>query len=186
MEKNICVYNWVTLLYNGDWQNIVTAGNQLYLEKKKMQQFMSWPQSGHHAVRFSPLVAIIVSAKHLRNMHETVICILQFSRSVMSASFWPQGLQYFRLPYPSAAPVACSNSRPSNRRCHPTISSSVVTFSSRLQSCSASGSFPMSQFLISGGQSIGFSFSISPSNEHSGLISFSIDWFDLLAVQRTL
>ena len=151
-----------------------------------MQQFMSWLQSGHHAVRFSPLVAIIVSAKHLRNMHETGICSLQFSRSVMSASFRPHGRQHSRLPCPSAAPGACSNSRPLNRWCHPTISSSVVTFSSCLQSCSASGSFPMSQFLISGGQSIGFSFSISPSNEHSGLISFSIDWFDLLAVQRTL
>ena len=68
--------------------------------------------------------------------------------------------------------------------CHLIISSSAVPFSSCLQSFPASGSSPMSQFFASGGQSIGsFSFSISPSNEHSGLISFRMDWFDLLAVQ---
>ena len=69
----------------------------------------------------------------------------------------------------------------------PTISSSVVPFSIRLQSFPASGSFPRSQFFTSGGQSIGsFSFSISPSKEHPGLISFRMDWLDLLAVQGTL
>ena len=62
------------------------------------------------------------------------------------------------------------------------MSSSVIPFSSRLQSLPASGSFAMSQFFASGGQSL----SISPSNEHSGLISFRIDWLDLLAVQGTL
>ena len=68
------------------------------------------------------------------------------------------------------------------------IASSVISFSSCLQPCPASGSFSMSQFFASGGQSIGgsFSFSISPSNEYSGLISFRIDWFYLLAVQGTL
>ena len=70
--------------------------------------------------------------------------------------------------------------------CHPTISSSVVPFTSCLQSFPASGSFQMSQFLASGGRSIGsFSFSISPSHEYSGLISFTMDWLDLLAVQGT-
>ena len=64
-------------------------------------------------------------------------------------------------------------------------SSSVVPFFSRLQSFPASGSFPMTQFFASGGKSIGFSFSISPSNEHPGLISFRMDWLDLLAVQGT-
>ena len=54
-----------------------------------------------------------------------------------------------------------------------------------LQSFPASGSFPMNQFFASGGQSISFSFSISPSNECSGLVSFRMDWFDLLAVQGT-
>ena len=66
------------------------------------------------------------------------------------------------------------------------MSSSVVPFSSYLQSFPASGSFPMSQFFTSGGQSTSFSFSISPSNEYSGLISFRMDWLDVLAVQGTL
>ena len=68
-----------------------------------------------------------------------------------------------------------------------TISPSVVPFSSCLQSSPASGSFPMSQFFTSGGRNIGsFRFSISRSNEYLELISFKIDWFDLLAVQETL
>ena len=82
---------------------------------------------------------------------------------------------------------AYSNSRPSCLWCHPTNSSSVVPFSSRLQSFPASGSFPVSQFFcIRWPKYWSFSFNISPSNHYSGLISFRIDWFDLLAVQRTL
>ena len=105
----------------------------------------------------------------------------------MSNSLQPHGLQHTRLPCPSPTPRPCSNSCPSSPWCHPTISSSVVPFSSCLQSFSASGSFPVSQFFASGGQCIGsFSFIISPSSEYSGLISFRIDWFDLLAVQGTL
>ena len=69
----------------------------------------------------------------------------------------------------------------------PSISSSVVPFSACLQSFPASGSFPMSQFFTSSGQSIGsFSFSITPSSEYSGLVSFRMDWLDLLALQGTL
>ena len=78
---------------------------------------------------------------------------VQFSRSVMSDSLWPHGLQYTRLPCPSPTPNACSNSCASSRWCHPTISSSVIPFSSCLQSFPASGSFPVSQFFTSGGQS---------------------------------
>ena len=97
------------------------------------------------------------------------------------------GLQHTRFPCPSSIPRACSNSCPLGPWCHPTISSYVVPFSSWLQSCPASGSFPMSQFLTSGGQTIGVSASasVSPSNDYSGLISFRIDWFDLLAVRGT-
>ena len=80
----------------------------------------------------------------------------------------------------SPNPGACWNSCPWSWWCHPTILSSVIPFSC-LQSFSASGSFQMSQFFTSG-----FSFNISPSNEHPGLISFRMDWLDLLAVQRTL
>ena len=102
--------------------------------------------------------------------------------SVMSDSLWPHGLQHTRLPCPSPAPGSCSNSCPLSWWCHPTILSSVVSFSSCLQSFPASGSFPMSQFFASGGQSIG----VSASNEYSGLVSFRMDWLDLLAVQGTL
>ena len=101
-------------------------------------------------------------------------------------SLQPHELQHARLPCPSSTPEAYTNSCSSRRGCHLSISSSVVPFSC-LQSFPASGSFQMSWIFASGGQSIGvFSFSISPSNECSGLISFKIDWLDLLAVQGTL
>ena len=111
------------------------------------------------------------------------LLLLPFSRSVVSDSLRPRGLQHARPPCPSPTPGACSNSCPLSRRCHPTISSSVLPFSSCLQSSQASGCFPMSQFFTSGGQSteVSFSFSISLSNEYSGLISFRIDWLDLLS-----
>ena len=79
----------------------------------------------------------------------------------MSNSLRPHGLQHIRLPCPSPTPRAYSNSCPSSHWCHPTISSSVVPFSSCLQSFPASGSFQMSQFFTSGGQSIGVSASVS-------------------------
>ena len=112
---------------------------------------------------------------------------IQFSRSVMSNSLWPHGLQHTRLPCPSPFSEVCSNSCPLSRWCHPTISSSVIPFSSCLQSFPGSGSFPMSQFFTSGGQSIGVSASTSvlPMNIQNwfplGLICF-----DLLAMQGTL
>ena len=76
-------------------------------------------------------------------------------------TLWPHGLQHTRLPCLSPAPRACSNSRPSSRWCHPTILSSIIPFSSCLQSFLASESFPMSQFFASNGQSIGVSASAS-------------------------
>jgi len=83
---------------------------------------------------------------------------VQFSGSVAQSclTLWPNGLWHARLPCLSPTPGACSNSHPSSRWCHPTISFSVVPFSSCLQSFPASGSFPMSQFFPSGGQSIVF------------------------------
>ena len=86
---------------------------------------------------------------------------VQFSPSVMSDSLRPHKQQHARLPCPSPTPGACSNSCPSSHWCHPTISSSVVPFSSCLQSFPESGSFPMSQFYALGGQSIGASASAS-------------------------
>ena len=106
----------------------------------------------------------------------------------MSHSSQPHGLQHTRLPCPSLTLGACSNSCPSNWRYHPTTSSSAVPFSSCLQSYPASGSFQMSQFFASGGQSTGVSAStlILPMNAYSGLISFRTDWLDFLAIQGTL
>ena len=84
-----------------------------------------------------------------------------FSQSVMSESLRPHGLQHARPPCPSPTPGVYPNSRPLSRWCHPAISSSVVPFSSCLQSSPASGSFQMSLLFISGGQSIGVSASRS-------------------------
>ena len=86
---------------------------------------------------------------------------IQFSSSVMSYSLRPHGLQHTGLPCPSPTPTAYSYSCPSSQWCHPTISSSVVPFSSCPQSFPASGSFQMCQFFTSGGQSIGVSASAS-------------------------
>ena len=80
---------------------------------------------------------------------------VQFSLSVMSDSLWPHGLQHTRLPCPSPTPRVCSNSCPLRWWCHRTISSSVIPFSSHLQSFPGAGSFPMNLFCASGGQSIG-------------------------------
>ena len=101
----------------------------------------------------------------------------------MSNSLQPHESQNTRPPCPSPTPGVYSNSCPLSQWCQPTISS-AIPFSSHLQSFPASGSFQMSQLFASGGQSIGFN--ICPSNEHPGLISFRMDWFDLLAVQGTL
>ena len=80
---------------------------------------------------------------------------VQFSRSVVSDSLWSHELQHARPSCPSPTPRVHSNSRPSSRWCHPAISSSVVPFSSCLQSLPASESFPMSQLFAQGGQSTG-------------------------------
>ena len=107
-------------------------------------------------------------ASELNHLHFTS----QFSHSFVSSSLRSHGLQHARLPCPLLTPGAYSNSCPSGRWCHPTISSSVIPFS-LLQSFSASGSFPMSQFFASGGQSIGVSVSAS-------ILPMNIqDWFPL-------
>ena len=94
-------------------------------------------------------------------VYTCVYTSVQFSRSVVSDSLRPHGLQHTRPPCPSPTPRVYSDSCPSSRWCHPTISSSVIPFSSLLQSFPASGSFPMSQLFASGGQSIGVSASTS-------------------------
>ena len=110
--------------------------------------------------------------------------VLLFSHLVVSDSLRTHGLQHARLPFPSPSPRACSDPCPLSQWCHPTISSSVFPFSSCLQSFPALVFSNESAFPIRWPKY--WSFSISPSNEYSGLISFRIDWFDLLTVQKTL
>ena len=102
-------------------------------------------------------------------------CSVQFSCSVVSKSLWPHGLQHARPPCPSPTPGAYSNSCPLSRWCHPTISSSVIPFSSHLQS------FQMSQFFASGGQSIGVSASASflPMNIQDWFLLGWTGWISL-------
>ena len=101
----------------------------------------------------------------------------------MSNSLQPHELQHSRPPCPSPTPGVYANSCPLSWWCHPTISSSVIPFSSCPQSFPASGSFPNeSALLIRWPKYWSFSFNISPSDEHSGLISFRMDWLDLLTV----
>ena len=124
-----------------------------------------------------PVLCPCVSGRGLRKQGHTIPpplpLFLLFNRSVVSKSLQSHWNQHSSLPYPSLCPGVCSNSCPSSQWCHPTISSSVVCFSSFLQSFPASGSFPVSQFFTSGGQSIGASASASvlPMNIQ--------DWFPL-------
>ena len=117
-----------------------------------------------------------------------IFIFVQFSSVAQSCpTLCDRMVQQARPPCPSLTPGVYPNSCPLSQWCYPAISSSVIAFSSCPQSFPASGSFQMSQLFASGGQSIGsFSFNISPSNEHPGLISFRMDWLDLLAVQGTL
>ena len=98
----------------------------------------------------------------------------------MSNSLWTHGLQHTRLLSPSPYPGICSNLDPSNWWCHPTISFSVVPICSCLLSFPASGSFPISQFFASGGQSIGASTSVLPMNIQDW---FPLGWTDWLSLQ---
>ena len=101
----------------------------------------------------------------------------------MSDSLWPHGLLHARPLCPSPTPRVYSNSCPLSWWCHQTISSSFIPFSSCPQSLPASGSFQLSVLHIRWPKYWGFSFNNSPTNEHSGLISFRMDWLDFLAVQ---
>ena len=111
---------------------------------------------------------------------------LQFSCSVVSNSLRPHEPQHARPPCPSPIPRVYPNSCPLSQWCHPTVSSSVVPFSSHPQPFPGSGSFQMSQLFASDGQSIGVSASTSVLPVNTQDWSFRMDWLDLLAVQGTL
>ena len=146
--------------------------------------FIHCPISIHIFIAQLPEIGL---KRLLLHFHWIQVSLVQFRSSVVSDSLRPHGLQHTRPPCPSRNSGVYSNSCPLSWWCHPTISSSVVPFSSHLQSFLASGSFPMSQFFTSSGQSIEVSASTSvlPMNI-SGLISLGMDWLDLLAVQGTL
>ena len=112
---------------------------------------------------------------------------VQFSRSVVSDSLWPHEPQHTRPPCPSPTPRVHPNPCPSSQWCHPTISSSVVPFSSLPSIFPSIRVFSNKSALhMRWPKYWSFSFNISPSNEHPGFISFRMDWLDLLAVQGTL
>ena len=132
--------------------------------------------------RYVETTSVTIIETHSRVTAQFSGCFSQFSWSVVSNSLWPHGLQHARLPCPSLTPGACSNSCPLSRCCYPTISSSVIPFSSHHQPFPASGSFPMSQFFMSGGQSIGVSASASvlPMNIQNW---FPLGWTGWMSLQ---
>ena len=121
---------------------------------------------------FTCLIALASAIQYLTQVVR-MESLFQISHLVVSDSLQPHGLQHPRPPCPSPTHRVYSNSCPLSQWCHPTISSSVIPFSSHLQSFPASGSFQMSQFFTSGGQSIGVSASVS-------VLPMDIqDWFPL-------
>ena len=118
---------------------------------------------------------------------QRIISSVQFSRSVVSDSLRPHESQHARPPCPSPTPGVHPNPRPLSWWCHPTISSSVVPLLLPPSIFPSIRVFSNESVLrIKWPKYWSFSFNISPSSEHPGLISFRMDWLDLLAVQRTL
>ena len=138
-----CKALWFTSRSNWIWLCISSEGQLgLWLLSLKFIKWWAWQYQSKWSA----------DALELNTLHFSSI---QFSLSVVSDSLWPHGLQHARPPCPSPTPRAYSNSCRLSWWCHPTISFSVVPFSSHLQSFRASGSFPMSRLFTSGGQSIG-------------------------------
>ena len=115
-----------------------------------------------------------------------VVSSVHFSRSVVSNSLLPHGPQRTRLPCPSPNPRVYQNSYPLSLWCHPTISSSVIAFSASFSLSQHQSLFKWVSSSHQWPKYWSFSFNTSPSNEHPGLISFRMDWLDLLAAQGTL
>ena len=147
---------------------------ELFGQPKYIMWMSQWEEQKHS------LLHEVAGWKTLLRRNSVWSCCCSIAHSFLT--LWSHGLQQARLPCPSLSPGICSNSCPLSWWCHPTISSSVSPFSSYPQSFQISGSFPMSLLFASGGQSIQAlsSASVLPV---TGLISFRMDWFDILAVQ---
>ena len=169
---------------------LLTRVVSLYCNMLIQQIFMWWLCAGHCVYTLWTYLYIeIDTGSHYRTCSPEVtqtlnkICAhILFSRAVVSDSLQPHGLQHARLPCPSLSPRVCSNSCPWSQWCHPTIASSAIPFSF----CPLSQHQRQLALHIRWPKYWSFSFSMSPSNEYSELISFRIDWFDLLAVQGIL
>ena len=160
------------------WSNLAAAAATISV--------ISWLQLTSQKVK-SEAGFTVDDSLYLKQMKPKVpahsVQLVQFSCSVMSHSLRSHGLQHARPSCPSPTPRAYSNSSPSRWWCYPTISSSVVPFSSRLQSFPGIKVFSSESILrIWWPKYWSFSFNISPSNEYSGLISFGMDWLDFSRV----
>ena len=170
---------FVTRLVHGKAMILLFGKMSLLILPKNVLHSPSWIQLGApllSKLKYSHLPRIVldyICCQYNYWSFPFSKCSVQFSRSVVSNSLRPYGLQHTRPSCPSPTPGVHSNSCPVSRWCHPTISSSVIPFSFHLQSFPASGSFPMSQLFTSGGHSIGVSASASvlPVNIQ--------DWFPL-------
>ena len=154
---------------------------EFQLSYSKSWKMMLWKCCTQYASKFGKLSTWLEKVSFHSNPKESQwqrmfkFSSVQFSRSFVSDSLRPHGQQHARPPCPSPVPWVYSNSCPSSWWCHPNISSTVVPFTSCLQSFPASGSFPNELVLrIRWPKYWSFSFKISPSNGYSGLISFRI------------
>ena len=162
----------------------LTLNNKGLLNKLDIQPYSTW---WLHSFSIRKIVWMDQSIFFLQNLFWVCGELVQVSSVPQSClTLPPHGLQHAWLPCPSLTPRTCSNSCPWSQWCHPTISCPVIPFSSCLQSFPTSRAFPMSHLSFRWPEYWSFSFSISPSNEHPGLLSFRMDWLDLLAVQETL
>ena len=161
------------------------TGLKFKIQKTKITASPQFPASEIKQTFLSTNMAYLLTFKRWFVRSHTVQQHLYAHRfswvTDMSDSLWPRGLQHTKFPCPSPTPRACSNTCPSSRWCHPTISS-FVPFSSCLQSFPASGFFPMNQFFPSGGQGIGISASASdlPMNTEN---LFPLGWTGLISLQ---
>ena len=187
-REGIYVYIW--LIHVEVWQKTVKFWRAIILwlkSKKKKFFFKKWKRCRIQKIYiyFKKLIFIaFISEKNTNYIfyqYFHIITSVQFNHSVVSDYLWPHELQHARPPCPSPTPGVYPNSCPLSQWCHPTISSSVIPFSSCPQSFPASGSFKMSQLFASGGQSTGVSASASvlPMNIQDWFPSGLTGWISL-------